>query len=70
MSKLATAGGDEEKQPAAVEMLLGFPIGLYVSNVGIGEWHGYFLVFLGWHGAHINKKTIDLDILYIDINSA
>lgn len=51
-------------------MFLGLPGGLPIPDVDIGKWHGYFLVFRGYHGIHINKKTIDSDVLYIDIKSA
>ena len=63
--ELASVGGNEKKQTAAVKILAGLHVGFQTADVGIGKRHGHSLAVVGRRDTHMDKNIFDSARLFM-----
>ena len=57
--ELASTGGNEEEQTAAVEIFVGPQVRFRTADMGIGKRHGHSLAVVGQRDTHMDKNIFD-----------
>lgn len=63
--ELASTGGNEEEQTAAVEIFAGPQVGLQTADMGIGKRDGHSQAVVGQRDTHMDKNIFDSTRLFM-----